>query len=88
MISNQQISENKTIDARTFPEIWESCTSIERSKISHKVAELLDCSTVAVWNYGVGNYAPKALSAKKDVVRVLRNVLKIQTSPETLFPAK
>ena len=87
MTNNQQMSENKVIDARSFAEIWEGCTEIQRSFMTAKITEKLGCSSVAVWNYGKGNYAPRTLSAKKDVVRVVRAVLEINTTPESLFPS-
>lgn len=88
MVSNLQISENKTIDARSFVEIYSECTERERVKMTNKITKLLECSGVAVWNYGKGNYSPNSLSAKKDIVRAIKSVLKINTTPETLFPSK
>lgn len=88
MTINSQISDNNPIDARSFAQIWESCDPGQRQKLTNRISVKLECSSVAVWNYGKGNYSPRSINDKKEIVKIIRSVLGCQTAPDTLFPSR
>ena len=79
---------NDSLDARSFPQIWASCDSGQRQKLTNRISVRLECSSVAVWNYGKGNYSPRSINDKKEIVKIVKSLLGYNTSPETLFPEK
>ena len=83
-----QISENKTIDARAFPEIWDTLTQSERTDLRSKVVAKTRCTEVTFYNWAKGATRPIAFSAQRDIAQVVSNIIGIRVLPQTLFPAR
>ncbi len=82
---NMQSKEIKTIDARTFPEIWESLSSVDRETLQYKLINALHCTRQTIWNYSKGNTTPTHI-VKKEVASVVSKMTGTKCHPNYLFP--
>lgn len=73
------------IDARTLPEIWSSLTKFQQAEISARVIKQSLVTESAWRNWRTGHRRPEPVH-QMTIIKVLKSVLKIQTTPETLFP--
>ncbi len=79
--------DKETIDARTFPEIWETLSPAEQSELRFQLTRNGDCSRTAVfmWSKGV---MPKSLSVRKKVASTIKSILGLNVRHLTLFPGR
>lgn len=80
--------ETKSIDARTFPEIWETLQPADRSELKFAVVAKLRCSDVTFYNWAKGATTPVAYSARRDIAGVIKSTLGLSVSQKFLFPAR
>lgn len=83
-----QVNENNRIDARTFPEIWKSCTEAERIALRSTLIGKLECAPNTFWNYCQGNTTPQSTLVQKEISRAVKSILHVNVSYTTLFPNK
>lgn len=83
-----QTSEKKTIDARTFHEIWESLATYEKKDFRVAVISATKVTDVTFYNWAKGATAPTSFLAQKELVKVISKELGINTLPHTLFPTE
>ena len=82
-----QSKEIKSIDTRTFGEIWNSLDSEERIDLSHKLFYNNVCNTrQTIWAWATGRRQPKQRLVMNSLVRVLGRFLGHTVSANTLFP--
>lgn len=82
MQSNKTIS----IDARTFPEIWETLSAPERSDLRVATISKIRCSDVTFYNWAKGATSPMSYPVKREVASVIKSTLGITVPPNLLFP--
>ena len=72
-------------DARSFPEIWESLTPVERAELRHQLIKNVGVTrqTVDNWSKGV---TPIMRDIRVKVARCFGQALNIHVSHTTLFP--
>ena len=80
-----QMNENKTIDARTFPEIWETLTDYQKDNLRFAIYVNLRVSPQTLWNWRHGKRTPNGAN-QKEVARRTSIVAKVKCKPELLFP--
>ena len=80
-----QMNENKSIDARTFPEIWETLTDYQRDNLRFAGLVNMRVSPQALWNWWTGKRRPDFLH-RKEIARLTSIVTKTKCNPELLFP--
>lgn len=80
-----QMNENKTIDARTFPEIWETLTDYQRENLRFAIYINLRVSPQTLWYWRHGKRTPNWAN-QKELARLTSIVTKKRCSPELLFP--
>lgn len=80
-----QSNENKPLDARRFPEIFNSLTVTQQQELCESIIKLTGFTRMAITHWSKGNRTPKSLSTKRDIVRAFRQSLGIRTSTVTLF---
>lgn len=80
-----QMNENKTIDARTFPEIWETLTDYQRDNLRFAVLVNIRVSPQTFWNWRTGKRRPDFLH-RKEIARLTSIVTKTKCNSELLFP--
>jgi hypothetical protein len=83
-----QTYETKSIDARSFPEIWETLQPAERSELKFAMIAKLRCTDVTFYNWAKGATMPVAYSAQRDIAGVIKSTLGLSVSPKFLFPAR
>lgn len=80
-----QSKEEKILDARTFAQICESLPAQKRKELSSNIcADLIMCER-AVRNWMNGRTKPATWPQRERLVRTIKRIVGIQTSPETLF---
>lgn len=77
----------ENIDARTFPQIWETLTSSEQQELRFQLTKNGDCSKTSVfyWSKGV---TPASLGMRKKVAAAMKSYLGLNVSHLTLFPGR
>lgn len=80
-----QMNENKSIDARTFPEIWETLTDYQKNNLRFAIYVNLRVSPQTLWNWRHGKRTPNWAN-QKEVARLTSIVAKVKCKPELLFP--
>lgn len=60
-----QMNENKSIDARTFPEIWETLTEYQRENLRFAVLVNIRVSPQTFWNWRTGKRRPDFLHRRE-----------------------
>ena len=79
------MNENKSIDARTFPEIWGTLTDHQRENLRFAIYVNLRISPQTLWNWRHGKRTPNWAN-QKELARLTSIVTKKRCSPELLFP--
>lgn len=79
-----QSNAKKTIDTRTFPEIWKSLTLLEQKLLEEKLTKELIVSRQALWLWANGQRNPLPLY-RKAIADILCSI-GIRASMKTLFP--
>ena len=80
-----QSKQEKTTDARTFVEIYQSLSRSEREWLIYKINTTVGVTRQSVWQWGKGICQPLGISAKRDVAKIVSSMLNIKTSPTILF---
>lgn len=82
-----QSNKEKTIDARTFGEIYNSLNVSEKQELFRKFHIANICSTrQTIWNWATDKVRPSQPLVLKSIVRVLGNFIGHTVSVNTLFP--
>lgn len=79
-----QSNAKKSIDTRTFPEIWKSLTPLEQKLLEEKIMKELIVSRQALWLWANGQRNPLPLY-RKAIADILSS-MGIRTSMKILFP--
>ena len=80
-----KMNENNAIDARTFPEIWETLTDYQRENLRFAIYINLRVSPQTLWYWRRGKRTPNWAN-QKEIARLTSIVTKKRCSPELLFP--
>lgn len=80
-----QVYEKCDIDARTFPEIWESLTPAERSELRYLLVKNAGCTRQSVFNWSKGSY-PVYRDKRLKVAYIVGHHLHLNVNHMTLFP--
>lgn len=84
-----QSNGNKSIDTRTFGEIYNSLNKLEKTELYRKLHIANVCaSRQTVWNWAIGRCEPGQPLVMNSLVRVLGGFLGRSVSANTLFPRK
>lgn len=84
-----QISEKNLIDARSFREIWETLSPIQRQDLSARLQRgAFKVSRQTVSNWANGHTVPNISSIRYGAARVIGKYLGVTVYPHTLFPIK
>lgn len=82
-----QSNGNKTTDARTFGEIYNSLNKLEKTELYRKLHIANVCtSRQTVWNWAAGKNEPGQPLVMNSLVRVLGRFLGCTVTAHTLFP--
>jgi hypothetical protein len=79
------MNENKSIDARTFQEIWETLTDYQRTNLKWAIQMNLEVSDQAIRFWRTGKRHP-CKANRKEIARLTSIVTKTRCKPELLFP--
>lgn len=77
----------ESIDARTFPQIWETLTPAEQAELRYQLTRNGDCSRTTVFNWSRG-VSPVSIGLRKKVASTMRSALGLNVSHITLFPSR
>lgn len=80
-----QMNENKSIDARSFPEIWAALTDYQKSNLKWALRVNLEVSDQAIRYWWTGKRRPLK-ATRKEIARLTSIVTKTKCNPELLFP--
>ncbi len=80
-----QMNENKSIEARTFPEIWNALDGQRRDSLRFALMTGLRVSPQTVWNWRTGRRRPDYLH-RKEIARIATAVTGSKCHPDLLFP--
>ena len=75
----------ETIDARTFPQIWETLSAAEQSNLRYELTRNGECSRTSVYNWSKG-MCPISVALRKKVADKMSKTLGLRVSHITLFP--
>ena len=82
-----QVYKEKTVDARTFPQIWASLNSSERDELSYQLFRAKCTKTrQTIWNWANGKSQPNMPLIRKAVASVVGKVIGTPVLENTLFP--
>lgn len=82
-----QSKQNSDIDARTFPQIWETLTPAEQGELRFQLTRNGDCSRVTVYNWSKG-MCPASIGLRKKAASTMGKFLGKNVSHITLFPIR
>ena len=82
----QMYSENN-LDARTFPEIWETLTLAEQEELRDRLTRYGDCTRMTLFNWTKG-VRPISLAMRRKVAAAMNKYLGLNVSHITLFPGR
>ena len=75
----------ESIDARTFPQIWETLSAAEQSNLRYELTRSGEASRTSVYNWSKG-ICPIAVGMRKKVATTISRTLGLNVSHITLFP--
>lgn len=75
----------ESIDARTFPQIWETLSAAEQSNLRYELTKSGDASRTSVYNWSKG-LCPISIGMRKKVASTISRTLGLRVSHITLFP--
>jgi len=78
--------EKENIDARTFPQIWNSLTATEQAELRDRLMRTGDISRTALFNWSKGKTSPASIGNKRRVAAAINKFLGYNVSHLTLFP--
>lgn len=81
-------NEIKSIDARTFPEIWSGLTKTEQNELRTNIVAKLGCTTASVCNYASGKSVPFSKPGRAAVAAAVEKITGKRNPPELLFPGR
>jgi len=82
-----QVYTEKSIDARSFPEIWATLNKGEKDDLVYELLKNKCCTTrTAINQWGRGVRTPANYAAKDIVARSIGKVLGLKVHSATLFP--
>ena len=84
-IQSMQRYNKETVDARTFPEIWETLSAAEQSNLRYELTKTGDASRTTVYNWSKGT-CPISVGMRKKVASTMNRTLGLNVSHLTLFP--
>jgi len=79
-----QRNENKSIDARAFPQIWASLSQGETTLFRDRIRHETNVSYQTVWNWATGKKIP-LFAHQRAIVSILAR-MGYKTTTRTLFP--
>lgn len=82
-----QNNTQNQLDARTFPEIWETLTQAEQEEIRDRLTRNGDCTRMSLFNWTKG-VRPNSLALRRKVAAIMNKYLGLNVSHITLFPGK
>ena len=85
---SNEVNEILEIDKRSLPEIWANLNDAEKSDLRDKLMKKFGCTTVTVWNWTNGNTTPPSIFDREIIAKVVKSRLRLNVTPETLFPPK
>lgn len=77
--------KKENIDARTFPEIWETLTPAEQSELRFELTKNGESSRTSIYNWSKGK-CPINVALRKKVADKMNKTLGLNVSHLTLFP--
>lgn len=81
------MSENFSIDTRSFPEIWAALSKDERDELSLKLFQNKCCrSRQAIHYWGKGEKSPLNPLVRETVAKVVTKQIGAKVLTQTLFP--
>ena len=75
----------ESIDARTFPQIWETLSAAEQSNLRYELTRSGEASRTSVYNWSKG-ICPISVGMRKKVATTISRTLGLNVSHITLFP--
>lgn len=75
----------ESIDARTFPQIWETLSAAEQSNLRYELTRTGEASRTSVYNWSKG-ICPVSVGMRKKVASTISRTLGLNVSHITLFP--
>jgi len=79
------MNENKSIDTRSFPEIWETLTDYQKDNLRFAIYVNMRVSPQTVWYWRTGKRRPSFVN-RKEIARLTSIVTKTKCNSELLFP--
>lgn len=84
-----QSKENKSNDARSFPEIWGTLTSEQREDLTLRLYNAKCCKTrQTVWAWSIGKRRPQSPIIKDAVAKAVEKTIGRRVFGATLFPTR
>lgn len=75
------------LDARTFPQIWETLTPAEQEELRDRLTRNGDCTRMTLFNWTRG-VRPISLAMRRKVASAMNKYLGLNVSHLTLFPGR
>lgn len=77
-----------TTDARTFSEIWNSLSDVERVQLQDAIIRKTGASSNTFWFWKNGRSIPASRTDRRNIAREVSNFLGYPVHDATLFPRK
>lgn len=81
-----QVYEKSDIDARTFPQIWETLTSAEQAELRDALIKKTSCTRQSIFNWSNGT-SPIYRDIRVKVADTIKKTFGFNVSHLTLFPS-
>ena len=88
LIKGKMVDETTSLNARTFPQIWENLSSDERESLTLEIYNAKCCRTrQTIWKWATDKVRPSTL-VRETLAKVVSKAIGTKVYANTLFPEK